>query len=252
MTTATSSESNGYEGLMATVRERIALHPGVRSLLSNEVTPEALHRFLIEYCSLGVQMTAPVESWIRRAGIRCREVGLSAVGDRLVKHAAHEAGHERLFVDDTKSLVAEYANRFGKELDCDALLQRPCTSAMHRYIDLHERTIQGPTPFAQVAIELEIESLSVTLGPKLIAQFQTVLGPEILKCLSFLTEHVALDVGHTALNRKMLSVLLEERPDSVGSLVETGSQALGAYLDFLGECMSQAEASLSESAASVY
>jgi hypothetical protein len=226
---------------MALVRERLEQHAGVKRLLSPSIAPSTLHRFLIEYCSLGVQMTAPVESWIRRAGARCREIGLATLGDRLIKHAAHEAGHERLFIEDTKSLTVAYTARFGRKLDPAALIARSRTAAMARYIDLHEETILGPTPFAQVAIELEIEGLSVSLGPKLIAQFERVLGREILGCLSFLQEHVALDVGHTALNRRMLSQLLEERPAAVDALVDAGSRALSAYLDFLGECLGRAE-----------
>jgi hypothetical protein len=232
---------------MSRVRAELAHHAGVKRLLSPNVAPMTLHRFLIEYCSLGVQMTAPVESWIRRAGTRCREIGLTTLGERLIKHAAHEAGHEQLFIADTKSLIVAYSTRFGKRLDAAALIDRPRTSAMARYIDLHEETILGPTPFAQVAIELEIEGLSVSLGPKLIAQFEGVLGKDVLGCLSFLQEHVALDVGHTALNRRMLSQLLEERPDAVDPLVAAGSRALSAYLDFLGECLGRAEEELSGS-----
>ncbi len=234
-----------YEQHMSGVRARIDAHSGVRGLLRTGIPPELLHRFLIEYCSLGVQMTAPVEGWIKRAGLRCREIGLTKVGDRLVKHAEHEAGHDRLFVDDTRSLVAAYSKRYQKELDATRLLARPCTPAMHRYIQLHEQTIAGDAPFAQVAIELEIEGLSVLLGPRLLEQFRVVLGQEILDCLTFLQEHVQLDVGHTALNRKMLGYLLEERPGAVSHLVETGTAALAAYLDFLGECLSRAEEGLS-------
>lgn len=234
-----------YDELMTPVRALTESHPGVLGLLSLGMSPELMHRFLIEYCSLGVQMTAPVDGWIRRAGLRCREIGLTALGDSLVKHAAHEAGHDRMFVEDTRSLVADHFVRFQKQLDASALLARQSTAAMRRYMDLHEQTITGPAPFAQVAIELEIERLSITLGPNLLAQFQRVLGPEISGCLSFLQEHIALDVGHTALNRKLLGRLLEARPDATDVLVDTGARALGAYLDFMGECLALARRELS-------
>jgi hypothetical protein len=234
-----------YDELMSPVRALTESHPAVRGLLALEISPERMHRFLIEYCSLGVQMTAPVDGWIRRAGLRCREIGLMALGDSLIKHAAHEAGHDRMFVDDTKSLVADHLARFQTQLDASALLARQSTAGMRRYIDLHEQTIAGPAPFAQVAIELEIERLSITLGPNLIAQFQRVLGPEIVSCLSFLQEHIALDVGHTALNRKLLARLLEARPEAADVLVDTGARALGAYLDFMGECLALASREIS-------
>jgi len=239
-----------YDDKIASARALTESHAGIQALLSPEIEPELLHRFLIEYCSLGVQITAPVDGWIRRAGLRCREIGLVALGDSLVKHAVHEAGHDQMFADDSRSLVSDYFTRYRKHLDADTLLAQPKTAAMTRYIDLHEETIAGATPFGQVAIELEIERLSVTLGPKLIAQFERVLGPGILSCLTFLQEHVAVDVGHTALNRKLLSRLLEARPESVDILVDTGARALGAYLDFMGECVSRARNSLRPSALS--
>ncbi|MFY0539080.1 hypothetical protein [Nannocystis pusilla] len=51
-------------------------------------------------------MTAPVEGWIRRAGERCLAAGLNEIGNALVAHARHEAGHDAMMVDDTRSLAA--------------------------------------------------------------------------------------------------------------------------------------------------
>ena len=73
--------------------------------------------------------------------------------------------------------------------------------------------LEGVT-FAEVAIELEVERLSTTVLPKLLAQFQRVLGRDVLMQLSFLTEHAALDVGHTHLNTRMLEQLLSQRPEA--------------------------------------
>lgn len=231
-----------YDASMQPVRERLRSTPGILGLLDSQVAAKTLHRFLIEYCALGVQITAPVDGWIRRAGARCREIGLGPLGESLIKHAANEAGHDRMFVQDTHSLAKLYEARYGTMLNVSELLSRPPTHAMRRYIDLHERTIAGPTPFGQVAIELEIEGLSVTLGPALMDQFHRVLGPEIISCLTFIEEHVALDVGHTALNRKMLSRLLVARPDCMDTLTSTGTEALETYIDFMTECFAIAKA----------
>jgi heme oxygenase-like protein len=235
-----STSAETYAACMARVHADLGSHPAVRQLFDPHIDACVLHRFLIEYCALGVQLTAPVEGWIRRAGNRCKEIGLSALGDNLTKHAVHEAGHEALFVEDTKQLSARYTSRYGELIDPQALLDQAATPAMRRYIELHEETIAGPAPFAQVAIELEIEGLSVKLGPTLLKQLTQVLGASILECCSFLTEHVALDVGHTALNNKMLERLVAAKPEALPILVETGRRALEAYLGFLGECMDRA------------
>ena len=231
------SPADAYQEAMAAEHERIAAHPAVKALLDPGIEPRLLHRFLIEYCALGVQMTQPVESWIRRAGNRCKEIGLAQLGDNLVKHAVHEAGHEQLFIDDTKKLSELFAARYGDAPVARALLEQPPTPSMRRYIDLHEETIVGEAPYAQVAIELEIEGLSVSIGPTLLKQLERVLGGAVVACCSFLTEHVALDVGHTALNQRMLERLIVARPEALPALVRTGERALEAYLGFLFECL---------------
>jgi len=231
-----------YAGQMARNHELVAEHPAVRALLDPAIEPRLLHRFLIEYCALGVQMTEPVEGWIRRAGERCKAVGLTQLGDNLSKHAAHEAGHERMFIDDTKKLTALFNARYGEALDAQVLLGQAPTASMRQYIQLHEETIASEAPFAQVAIEFEIEGLSVSIGPSLLNQFERVLGAGVVECCSFLTEHVALDVGHTALNQKMLERLLVARPEALPVLVGTGKNALDAYLGFLGDCIERARA----------
>ena len=57
----------------------------------------------------------------------------------------------------------------------------------------------------QIAIEREVGFLAVYFGPRLVKQVETVLGKDVADKLSFLNEHVAVDVGHTLLNEKMLA-----------------------------------------------
>jgi pyrroloquinoline quinone (PQQ) biosynthesis protein C len=236
-----------YREAMAAHHSQLTAHPTIRVMFDPQVEPQLLHRFLVEYCALGVQLTEPVEGWIRRAGARCKELGLAQLGDSLIKHAAHEAGHEKLFINDARKLGEQHLARYGDALDVEALLRQPPTPATTRYTELHEETIAGETPYAQVAIELEIEGLSVSLGPTFLKQLERVLGAETLACCSFLTEHVAVDVGHTALNEKLLGRLIQAHPEALPALVAAGKRALDAYLSFLSECMDRARAAVQTS-----
>jgi hypothetical protein len=229
-----------YAPRIARAREMIKSAPVAEKLLAPEIDPQVLERFLIEYCSLGVQITEPVEGWIARSGKRCIELGLKDIGEALVHHATHEANHHLMFIEDTKKLVARWNARQGQALDADALIARKPTRAMQHYIQLHEETIVSETPFAQVAIELEIERLSVVLLPDLLAQFKRVLGSEVLASLSFLGEHAALDIGHTHLNTRMMDMVLAQRPESAGDLARVGAEALFIYMAIFEECLSLA------------
>ena len=234
-----------YEPRIARAREIVAHSSVLRRLLDKNVLPNVLERFLIEYCSLGVQITEPVESWISRAGERSKAMGLVHTGAALVAHAHHEANHHLMFIEDTEKLVAHWNARHDEKLDASALIARLPTTAMKQYIALHEDTISSFRPFAQVAIELEIERLSVTTLPVLLGQFKQILGEEILSSLSFLGEHAAIDVGHTHLNTRMMNSLLEIRPDVAADLALTGAEALFIYMAFIEECFEIAAASVS-------
>jgi hypothetical protein len=231
-----------YEGEVQGLRQGVLASPAVRSLLDPEIDPLVLERFLIEWCALGVQVTRPVEGWIRRAGERTTALGLGEVGAALIKHAKHEAGHDEMFVHDAHALVDRWNARHAPRLDAEALMAKPATPGMRRYIELHEDVIASAAPYAQVAIEYEVEGLSVRLLPPLFAQFRKVLGPEILEVLTFLTEHAEIDVGHTAYNRRLMTTLLGARPEARSALVDAGTAAVNAYLDFLGECLAVAKA----------
>jgi hypothetical protein len=226
-----------YDALVAPTRARVAANPLIGELLAPDLDPARLHLFLMKWSGFGVQMTRPVEGWIRRAGERCQALGFPELGRNLVKHAKQEAGHDELLVQDLRWLVEQWNRRGRSQVSSEQFLDVPTTAAMRRYIDLHEVVIAGREPFAQIAIEYEIEALSTTLGPRFLAQCLRLLGSEARQGLSFLDEHVTLDVGHTAFNRRQLQKLLEQHPHTASILGITGSLALQAYLDFFADCL---------------
>jgi hypothetical protein len=233
------SALDSYEKALAPARARLARGRALTRVLADDVPEDLLEAFLVDFCARGVGMTEPVEGWIRRAGERCRERGAKGVGDRLVGHARAEAGHHLLMVADTRHLAARWNARRGsdRDLDADRLLARAPSPAVARYARLHEEVIAGSAPFAQVAIELEIEALSLTHGADFVKQCVRRLEPAIVDCLSFVREHVAADVGHSEFNRRELTRLLEEDAVALGPLVAAGSEALDAYGAFLDECL---------------
>ncbi|MBJ6762647.1 hypothetical protein JGU66_17925 [Myxococcaceae bacterium JPH2] len=238
-----------YMPHVATVREALQSGPAVRTLLDPNVDPMLLEAFLIQLCSLGVYMTEPVDGWIRRAGESCLRVGLDEIGRQLITHAKHEAGHHLMMVQDTKNLVASWNTRRSPKLDAEQLLNQPPSRAMQEYREIHEETIASAMPGGQVAIEYEIENLSVQFAPKLIEQCKRVLGKDIMKSLSFIEEHVELDVGHTALNENMLTRLLGQVPAHADTIGKTGARALDIYLRFYGDCLERARKMMNSAAA---
>jgi hypothetical protein len=226
-----------YEAKIAPARERFDRHPAVRALFHSPIDPDTLEAFLVAFAIVGVRMTEPVEGWIRRAGLRCGELGLEVLAHALAAHAHQEANHHLLMLADAKILVERW-NRAGKpQLDVAALLAAPPTPGVLAYVNLHEGVITGPIPYGQLGIEYEIEMLSVVYGPRLLERCSRLLGEGITKGLSFLSDHVELDAGHTKFNRIQLSRLLEEHPGFLTGLVTAGSAALDAYAMFLADCL---------------
>lgn len=233
-----------YEACMEPARARFTESRTLSILQAPDINPVRLELFLIYFSAVGVAMTELVEDWIRRAGERCERIGLRALGHTLRLHSKQEAGHHVMLIEDTRLLVDRWNARRSFALEADLILGQGMTEGVRRYRKLHEDGIAGDSPFCQLAIEYEIERLSVRLGPRLIEQCMKVLGSTVMAGLSFLRHHVSLDVGHTRFNKRQLNRLLDQHPEYLMALVHTGEEALQAYSMFLDDCLRLAEVQL--------
>jgi hypothetical protein len=229
-----------YNQLLGPARERFEASLGLNVLRSNK-DPRFLEAFLLHFCAIGAQMTEPVESWIRRAASRCATLGLSDLAEALTRHAKAEAGHHLMMIADLRSLAGHWNSRHTPRVDADELLRISPSFGASRYCQVHEDNIAGSTPYAQIAIEYEIEQLPLRYGGMFVARCLEIFGPEILSSLSFVTEHIDLDIGHTQFNAQQLSKLIDLIPEGLPSLVAAGSAALDAYAHFLTDCVELAE-----------
>ncbi|MFP2923867.1 hypothetical protein ACLESO_01370 [Pyxidicoccus sp. 3LG] len=218
-------------------RARLDTEPVVRALLAPDISPALLERFLIEWSARGAYMTEPVEGWIRGAGERCVALGQEKLGRALITHAKHEAGHHLMTIEDARVLVRRWNARHAQQLDADALVAQAPTEAMRQYRQVHDEAITGDLPLGQAAIEYEVGYLAVELVPRILAHVKKVLGQDTLEQLSFLKEHAEVDVGHTALNERMMEELLKTRPEEGARLAAFGARGLDCYLRFLGDCL---------------
>ena len=234
-----SDAFNQYEARLAPCRE--AFSRQVASALLGDAADDTslLHLFLIHYVAFGIAMTRPVEDWISRAGDRCRDTGFTALGDTLIAHARHEAGHHRLMIADLRALTDRWNERHpaAAAIDPVGLLQRDTPAGVRQYRELHEEIIAGDAAYTQIALEYEIESLSLVHGAKLVDTAEGVLRDIARDGLTFLREHVALDAAHTQLNRRAMVDLLTERPDCLDALVNSGARALETYGQFIDDCV---------------
>ncbi|WP_296709599.1 GNAT family N-acyltransferase [Rhodoblastus sp.] len=230
-----------YEILLAPARKRFDESFGVRSLQAMEDAARA-ELFLMYFCALGAHMTQPVEGWIRRAGVRCEQMGFTQVGRALARHASAEADHHLLMIADLRSLAARWNVTHAPSVDADDMLDQAPSPGVMTYCQLHEENIAGETPFAQVAIEYEIEMLPLRYGQQIVGRCIELLGPDIISCLSFITKHIMLDGAHTDLNARALNDLIERAPWSLSALAAAGKASLDAYASFLGDCVRLADA----------
>ena len=200
-----------------------------------------LESFLLHFCALGTRMTEPVERWIRRAAERCASMGLTELARALKGHALAEAGHHRMSIADVKSLAARWNARRKPSVDAEELLDQAPTPGVLHYARVHEENIDGDSPYAQIAIEYEIEMIPLRYGDLLVARCVEILGAEILSCLSFVRQHIALDAAHTRFNARSIAKLVELSPSRMSALVSAGTAALDAYAQFIDDCVQLAK-----------
>lgn len=209
-----------------------------------EQDPKTLFLFWIHFSSQGVGMTEPVEDWIRRAGNKCKILGYSELGEKLCKHAIHEADHQLMMIEDTKKLIQKWNTLYTPKLELDAVLSRPYSEAVLKYQVLHEEYIESTHPYCQIAIEYEIENLSTLYGPKILEHSFEILNEDIKDCLSFVDDHVKIDAAHTEYNRKAISDFLSFAPTTLNELMNAGIRALNIYGGFLQSCFQEAKNSV--------
>jgi hypothetical protein len=181
-------------------------------------------------------MTEPVEGWIRRAGVRCAELGLDGLAQALFRHAKAESDHHLMMLADLCKLTSRWNSRRTPSVNADALIKEALSPGALHYCALHETNIAGPTPFAQLAIEYEIEMLPLRYGESVVSRCVEVLGVDVLSCLSFVTEHMTLDIEHTKFNARQLTKLIDLNPETMPSLIAAATSALDAYGRFLADC----------------
>jgi hypothetical protein len=229
-----------YEQIIVPVRERLANSPAIRTLLSRD-DARFLHSFLLYFCSLGVRMTEPVEGWIRQAGEGCARLGLTTISRVLAAHARAEQGHHLMMIADVRALTKLWNRQYRDAVDPDVLLDQAPTAGVARYCRVHEDNLAGSTPYAQVAIEYEIEMLPLRFGEIFITRCAEVLGPDILSCLSFVTSHIHFDVAHTKTNAWAMAEVCREVPGSTPVLAAAGAAILDGYGEYLEDCVGLAE-----------
>ncbi|MGA2848808.1 MAG: GNAT family N-acyltransferase [Terracidiphilus sp.] len=229
-----------YNRLLKPARERFEASLGLNTIRSSN-DPRLLEAFLLYFSAVGAQMTEPVESWIRRAASRCAVLGFADLAEALNRHALAEAGHHLMMIADLRSLAGYWNERHMPTVDADALLRTVPSYGASRYCLVHEENIAGDTPYAQIAIEYEIEQLPLRYGRMFVARCLEIFGPKVLSSISFVTEHIDLDIGHTHFNAQQLSKLIDLLPESLPSLVSAGGAALDAYAQFLTDCVELAE-----------
>jgi hypothetical protein len=229
-----------YNELLGPARKRFEASLGFKAIQSNN-DPRLLESFLLYFFAVGAQMTEPVESWILRAAFRCAELGLSDFAQALNRHAKAETGHHLMMIADLRSLADHWNSRLTPAVNADEFLRAVPSYGASRYCLVHEENIAANTPYAQIAIEYEIEQLPLRYGGSFAARCLEIFGSEILSSLRFVTEHIDLDIGHTHFNAQQLSKLIDLLPECFPSLVAAGEAALDAYAQFLTDCLELAE-----------
>ncbi|MCB9026750.1 MAG: hypothetical protein H6625_10560 [Bdellovibrionaceae bacterium] len=235
-----SQEMFDYNCLVHKARTRFHIQPGINFFLTQS-DKKQMHAFLLTWTALSVSNTQPVEGWIRRAGNKCIQLGYNKIGQRLVDHSRQEADHDKMLVEDLEVLVQLWNQKYENKITTKELLSLELPQSTKDYVTLHENVINSDEPFRQVAIEFEIERISVNYGPRMLESVMYSLGREFTKGLGFLAEHVELDVGHTAFNLRLLDSCFKENKAWVNSMAETGSTALNIYGQFLNDCVVQCQ-----------
>jgi hypothetical protein len=232
---------NEYQKLIQPHREKFQEYFAQleKKLSSDPVLPEL---FMIYWTVLSAGLTGPIPHYLRSAGEKCREKGLPEMAEFFFEHCEEEDGHDGWAKKDTEKLVVRWNKRHPQlVLDTEELLSQKDSPAVKRYHEMHEKFIFGEAPYGELAIDVEIELITVKYGPKFLLKCIAKMGPGIIFDMSFLREHVRFDFGHTDKNFDVIHRLLEQHPEFLEHLVDAGRGGLETYAGFLGDVMRYSE-----------
>lgn len=233
-----------YEARARAARKEFAEHPAILTLGTPQIETPLFLQWHYRYCLHGVHVTRDMERVIYTAGTRSQATGDHTVGEGLVSHAHGETGHDRLMADDARSGTEILADNGGLVLDTeDILTNAPALVSAVRYNALFEELSGGETPVCTVAALYEMEQLSAGIAIDLVANCRRTMGEDPAR-FSFLDEHVVVDVGHIALDRRMLDIALTDHPHLLDAMVDAGGEVLASYAEFMGECLELARGDL--------
>ncbi|WP_434386572.1 hypothetical protein [Melittangium boletus] len=233
-----------YEPYVLPTRARLATEAVVRRLGDGSLEPHVLERFFLQYHALGVYLTEPLESWVRREGQRCLFQGLDALGKALLAQARPEAQQHVMLMDDTRLLVRRWNLRRPCTLHAERLLAQFPTDAMRDWRLHVEETLTEEPPGAQLALAYELGHFHQTLGPVLLAHVARALGREALDGLTFLKENAQPATGRALTQARLMEDLLRTMPENAQVLAERGAGVLDIHLRFLEDCLQSAEAAV--------
>lgn len=220
-------------------RARVHEDPRIRWLLEDSSATEMLG-FLIEFCALGVRMLRPVDGWLRRSARDCLDAGFEELGWALMSASRDEAPRHLLLIDDLVQLSQLWRRQIasdGRSLDLRGLVRREAPASAQRHAVVRETAGQPDLGYLALGIELELDGLSMALGPQLQRACEDRLGSGIYEGLRFIharTEHAALQ-NYDWL--EILDRLLTVCPELGEPMALVGCEAVDAMLGFFGECI---------------
>jgi hypothetical protein len=244
MTTLENTQiyQNEYQRRCETARKDFASRKVVKEVFTEGVEPKLLKLFMIHWSALSAGISEPIPTYFNRAAERCEKEGFKKMAEVFSEHGKEEHGHDDWATNDVQKLVEIWNQEEPNfQLDSKELLDNRMSPAVKRYHKLHERVIEGDSPWAELAIGLEIELIATTYGPLLLKRCVEIMGQDSLPNISFLDEHVRADVGHTETNFEVVHNFLVQHPEYTDILVETAGDALNSYADFLDDAMSYAK-----------
>lgn len=229
---------NDYQVRMAVAREKFAAREDVQALFNAPMEPKLLNLFMIYWSAMSAALTTPIPEYLATAGVRCEALGLLGLAEFFKEHTEEEDGHHEWAAADVRKLVDLWnLNNPGMTFNADDLLVSNLTPTVRRYHQLHKDVVAGDAPWAELAIDVEIELITTQYGPPLMKACSAALCERGQQSISFLAEHVRFDFGHTDINFRVVAELIEAKPEFTEHLIAIGEQALKAYGDFLGEAL---------------
>ena len=236
-----SQSMQQYQNLL--VEPRVEFANLVNRLMSRSQL-NTLEFFLLHHCVLGRLMTEQIGDWLNAAVNKSDALGYGELSRSLAEYRDIGFKRHELLGKDLPLLLQWINRRHQIELVSSYFHKKSVSEGVKKFLKLHEQVLKGKQPYRELAIQYEMERITMVHGYTLIQWCKLRFGKSVLRNLSAFRYQIKNNQQRTIILEQIQKQFIKKHPEVVDDMIEASVATLECYARYLVDCFDLAEQSV--------